>query len=269
LVRAGEDDPQEIRAEIEHTRADLSETLDAIQDKLNPEHLKEQVRDQARATVEQAKETVREATISRTEEMISSVGNTARGAGFSLKETIQENPLPAALVGIGLGWLFLEGRSSNSPGRRTGRGRPADPGWVGHAEGQTPPSSSVGQRVQEARGKVQEVASQAPAKAAELTGQAQEEIHQFGSQVQDQADRTQGQFERLLRENPLAVGGLALALGAATGLVLPETRQEDELLGQARDNLIEQAQGIAQETQQKVQRVAEEAQTAGRSEAGQ
>ena len=45
------------RAEIERTRSDMSETVDAIQERLSPENLKEQ-----------AKDRVREATVSRAQE---------------------------------------------------------------------------------------------------------------------------------------------------------------------------------------------------------
>src|SRR5437879_4066531 len=39
--------PEEIRAEMEQTRAEISETIDAIQERLSPQDLKEQARDVA------------------------------------------------------------------------------------------------------------------------------------------------------------------------------------------------------------------------------
>ncbi|MBW3636145.1 MAG: DUF3618 domain-containing protein, partial [Armatimonadetes bacterium] len=47
---------EEIRDEIEHTRAEMSQTIDELQEKLSPQHIKEQVKD-----------SVREATIGRAE----------------------------------------------------------------------------------------------------------------------------------------------------------------------------------------------------------
>ena len=76
------------RAEIERTRTDMSETVDAIQDKLSPQNIKEQAKEQAK--------------------------DTAKGAGSTIMETIRENPVPAALTGIGLGWLFVSARRSSS-----------------------------------------------------------------------------------------------------------------------------------------------------------
>jgi hypothetical protein len=49
-----------------------------------------------------------------------------------------------------------------------------------------------------------------------------------------------------------------MAVGAAVGFAFPSTQKENELFGEARDNLMERAQSVASETAQKVQRVAEE-----------
>ena len=71
----------------------------------------------------------------------------------------------------------------------------------------------------------------------------------------------------MLQENPLVVGALAVGTGAAVGLAIPETAKEHEVMGEARDTVVEKAQEKAQEVQQSVQRVAEEAQGAVQQEA--
>ena len=68
-------------------------------------------------------------------------------------------------------------------------------------------------------------------------------------------------MQDLAQQNPLAAGGVGLALGAAIGLALPETSREDQVLGQARDKVMGQAQAVTQDTMEKVKRVAEETQT--------
>jgi hypothetical protein len=112
---------QHIRQEIEQTRAEMSETIDAIQQKLSPEVIAEQAKEAAREaalnTVQHAKEAVREATIGKAEEVVRNVTDTAQGflggggsavggARSTIMETIRQNPLPAALAGIGLFMLF-------------------------------------------------------------------------------------------------------------------------------------------------------------------
>ena len=42
--------------------------------------------------------------------MASNIADTARDTGSGLMDSIRENPLPAALIGIGVGWLFLSAR---------------------------------------------------------------------------------------------------------------------------------------------------------------
>jgi ElaB/YqjD/DUF883 family membrane-anchored ribosome-binding protein len=249
----GVDEVVATRAEIERTRADMSETVDAIQERLSPENLKEQ-----------AKDRVKEATVGRAQE-----------AGSGIVKTIRANPLPAALTGIGLGWLFVSGKRQRSgqPGYR-GRAYAYDyPPAYGYPpryeeRGTGGPSvPSPGEALGRARDSVGETASQAQDRAGEVADRAHDRVNNLGARARYQAQRTSSGFQRMLRENPLTVGALAVGTGAAIGLAIPETDKEHEVMGEARDNLVEKAQEKAQEAQQKVQRVAEEAQGAAKEEA--
>jgi len=303
------DDTTEIRTGIEETRAEMSETIDAIQERLNPQHLKEQVKDQVREQFQEVKATVREATIGKAEDMVRNVGDTLDDARYGLVETIRQNPIPAALVGIGLGWLFMNKRSA--PSRRYARYdeqaryyREAQP-YYGNQQGYTGRVNTYGgsygndwadqgergtkralHRVQETAGNVvnraqdtvgtladrtqetvetiadrtQEtvgnVVSQAQETASTVANQTQEAVGYIAGQAQYQAQRVEDRFQRALHENPLAVGAVALAIGTAVGFSLPQTERENELLGEARDTLIDRAQEVAQDTLEKVQQVA-------------
>jgi len=115
---------EEIRTEIEQTRAEMSTTIDAIQERLNPQRLmadaQDQVHDVASRVVAEAQESVRDATIGKAErvmndatEMVSNAGENARGAGYSLRDAVRRNPVPAALAALGLGWLFMSARGEH------------------------------------------------------------------------------------------------------------------------------------------------------------
>lgn len=62
-----------------------------------------------------------------------------------------------------------------------------------------------------------------------------------------------------LQEEPLVIGAIALAIGAAIGASLPSTRIEDEYLGEAGDSLREQAKGYGKDALESGKRVAERA----------
>jgi gas vesicle protein len=292
------DDTTEIRADIEETRAEMSETIEAIQERLSPQHLKEQAKEQVREQFQEVKATVREATIGKAEDMVRNVGDTLDDARYGLMETIRQNPIPAALVGIGLGWLFMNKRSGSSQryGRsydqpRYYRGTQPDyayqQGYTGrvntYADNYSSNWADQGERdargtfnrVQETAGnvvnraqetvgtiadrtqeKVGHAVSQAQETASNVASQTQEAVGYIADQAQYQAQRVEDRFQRALHENPLAVGAVALAIGTAVGFSLPQTERENELLGEARDSLIDRAQEVAQDTLEKVQQVA-------------
>ncbi len=250
------DEVEQTRAEIDRTRAGMSETVDAIQERLSPENLKEQ-----------AKDRVREATVGKAQE-----------AGSGIVETIRANPLPAALAGIGLGWLLVSTRRQSS-GQERYRDRAYDypPAYdrvppdydypPRYEEGRGTSGPSAGQAMERARDGVGGTATQAQDRAGQAASQARDRVSRLGDQTRYQARRASGGFQRMLRENPLAVGALAVGAGAAVGLAIPQTSQEHEVMGEARDTLVEKAQETAQDAQQRVQRVAGEAQSAAREEA--
>jgi hypothetical protein len=105
----GDPEVDQLVEEIEVTRVEMTGTVEEIGDRLDPRNI-----------VADAKETVREATVGKVEqmantagEMVSNAGQTAQEAGTGLVDTIRRNPVPAAMVGIGLGWLAMSARSSS------------------------------------------------------------------------------------------------------------------------------------------------------------
>lgn len=75
-------------------------------------------------------------------------------------------------------------------------------------------------------------------------------------------------FDRMLQDNPLALGLVALVLGALVGLLVPETSQEHALMGPKRDQLAHQAQETVKDITQKVTVVAQTAQGAAQDALG-
>ncbi|MDU9006771.1 DUF3618 domain-containing protein [Sedimentitalea todarodis] len=82
-------------------------------------------------------------------------------------------------------------------------------------------------------------------KAIEMRNSASQSIDQGTDAVADFYDR-----------QPLVVGALALAVGAALGGAMPRTKTEDDMMGAQSDNLFDQAERIFEEEKAKAMSVA-------------
>ncbi|MCA9420020.1 MAG: hypothetical protein KC592_03315, partial [Nitrospira sp.] len=70
--------------------------------------------------------------------------------------------------------------------------------------------------------------------------------NQMKEHAREQGERAKGEFQRLLQDNPLAIGAMTLAIGTAIGLSLPRSEKEDQWLGETRDRLFEEAKETVQ-----------------------
>ena len=213
---------REIEGDIEHTRAELSETIDALQEKLRPSNL-----------VSDATDRVKTATTEKVRDMADTAGDTVQ----EMWEDTRQNPLPALLIGAGIAWMLYD-RSSNGNGQSSKKRReyasrryarsyePYDRGSYDRIE-----AGSAEDRWSEARSQAREVGSW---------------TREAGSEARQRARRAQNGMQRMLRQNPLLVGAAAMLVGAAVGASLPETERENELMGEARDSMIDRAQNAAE-----------------------
>ena len=448
--------PQEIVRDIAQTRAEMSETIAAIEQRLNPTDLrekaveelnvleekvkvavKEQLEDVKIAVKEQVGETIRDvkvavqeqldettnkvkanlieakdafkqevresfaeakqavhdATIGKVTTMAREASDTMIQTGDTMMDTVRRNPIPAALVGVGLAWLFMnrssgprrvQYRELRSGGSSGGSGRSGSSGGGYYLDAQGRPFASRGgydsnsrgydsnshggfessargdggnRSEQDFRGEhggVSETLSHAKDSAGRLIDRAQSAVNAAAHDVRDaagnlahqvsdtaggamssvkqsagsavdtvknaagsaahaagsavdsvkstaadlahragdqathladmagqrynQAAEMAGQrynqaadmgregyhyaeekFEHTLEDNPLALGAVALAIGAAIGLSLPRTRRENQLFGDYRDQLVGQAREYAHEAIQQVHTLGERA----------
>ena len=203
--------------------------------------------------------------------------DTARDAGSGVMGIIESNPLPAALLATSVGWLWMNHRRQAEEWRYSGR-RDTNDNLRGYgdpwrqydapgAAAPAPGASAVTEALRGAQDRVGEVAGQVHDKAGQLLDQTQERVSQLGSSAAQQAERTADLFQRTLHQNPIAAGAVVFGLGAALGLLLPETRQENQWMGQARDQVLHKAQETVQDVGMKAQIVAEEAFGAAKQEA--
>jgi hypothetical protein len=287
------------REEIELTRTEMTTTIEAIQDRLNPEVLSEQAKDTAhdvtdyaireakvaareitedaitqaseavREVTGQAKLALRKATVGKVESMARSATDTAGGWRQSIMETIRANPMPTALVGLGVGWMLLN-RPNGSGSQEHGLAMPRGYRSASYAE-----ATDVTDRPQDKAGevvnKVQDTTGAAIDQLQGTAGDVMSQVQQAGGHVvddmQEQASRAQSFLQQQLDENPLIVGVVAVAVGGVLASTVRSTPREDQLLGDARDRVMQAAQEVTRDTADKVSRVVDQAQSAASDEA--
>ena len=258
LVGVIVDDEPEVEAlvvDIAATRSEMADTVDELGERLAPS-----------AVAERAGEAVREATVGRIEskvndmtssasDFVSSAGETVQQTGEGIVETIRRNPVPAALAGIGIGWLLISRNQGNSGRSWETTRRPlrssweaADDGWRRTDRG---PLDDVGDTIgRRARG--------ASAALEDATSDARQSISQTADELGYQATRARetvgmtasdavASAQAAVESNPLAFGALAVAVGTAVGLALPATSAEKRVMGQAGGRLIDQVETAVSE----------------------
>jgi Protein of unknown function (DUF3618) len=146
------------------------------------------------------------------QDAVESIGEQARQTGSRVANVIRENPIPLAAIGLGVTWLVAQQRSKGEAGRY---------GYPG-------PERRMSRYPERRR-------------------QAKEQMQRLGTKAREQTRRVGTKLEQVIDENPLAVAAGAVVLGLAVGLVLPGTRREDELMGAARDQLVERGEKTARE----------------------
>jgi ElaB/YqjD/DUF883 family membrane-anchored ribosome-binding protein len=188
----------------------------------------------------------------------------------NLGRQIADNPLPVTLVGAGLAlYLFSNGKGTGSaPAASTREG--ANGGTFTNTAGDianaardmgssvvdkaSDYSSRIGEGVSDgykAAGSglssaAQSIGSAASSATDAVTNAAQKTAELAGS-VKQTAAETSRSTVAFLKDQPLIMVGVGIALGAAIGGALPATDLEDELMGEASDELKAQAKNMASE----------------------
>ncbi len=233
------DETEKIKAQIEETRAELGETIDAIQERLSFSNISGQVSEHVNQAVETAKGAVYDATIGKAVNIMKNLGNEISTTSFG--RTVKNNPIPFLLIGAGAGLLAYQSFSGNGKGRS--RSRQLSGGSAGdfvnsRDNADSGSLGSVSGAITGVKDTVSTAAGTAYEKVTGAVDQVYNKAGEYGSTAREQ-------YDHYLEENPLAVGAVALALGAAVGLAIPATRYEGQLMGQAKQDLMNKAQETA------------------------
>ena len=258
----------EIRADIERTRERLGDTVEALGAQLNPSLLKQRVKD-----------SVHEATIGRVKNMASNARDKAEESGRGLLETLRDNPIPAAMIAGGIGWLLFNKRKTSIERSvatevdydyrgAVRSGSAADMESADYSRQfpqveQEGVAHRVASSAKDAGGKVASTARDAGEKVASTARTVGEKVSSSASSVAhgvaDTARAGTARLEETMHENPMVLGVVAAAVGLAVGMTLPASERESRLMGSKRDELMDKAKDAISETKDKVRNVAERA----------
>ena len=223
--------PEEVEREVEAARERIDQTVEALKDKLQPQEL--------------------------FDEATRIMGQTSNKVLTTVVEQAKANPLPIALIGVGVAWWALsqnkkseydpysgqsyyetyEGYDEDGGVARRLRNKAREAamaakaslsgakekvaGAVAHA------SAEAGARAGVAKGKISEIAGTAQAKAGEAGRHAQQRLNQA------------------IDTQPLILAGIGLAVGAAIGASLPASRLERRYVGPVRNKAMERGREVA------------------------
>jgi ElaB/YqjD/DUF883 family membrane-anchored ribosome-binding protein len=106
---------------------------------------------------------------------------------------------------------------------------------------------------------VRDAASEVVDRASHGIDEAQDRVSEWAGAARHRAVRVEQRVEHAARANPLAAGAVAMAFGMVAGLMIPETRREHRMMGDARDQLMDRAGEMTQRAADRVSEVASEA----------
>jgi ElaB/YqjD/DUF883 family membrane-anchored ribosome-binding protein len=256
------DETERLHSEIEETRENMGETIDAIQERLSLANLSEQVSEKVSDVIESAKESIYDATIGKVVNFMQQArdGVTRTSVG----KTITANPIPFALIGAGTAMLIYNGFGKKNTKRlskyrsteylATGQGERRSAGLIGGAADTISTKAggayeAISEKAGSALGTVSNAASRTFSGATDAAGHAVERIEHLGSAAKEN-------YDHYVEEKPLAVAAAAMAVGAVVGLALPSTNYEGKLMGETRENLLSKAEDTATEFVDKAKQVA-------------
>ncbi|MBR2656864.1 MAG: DUF3618 domain-containing protein [Loktanella sp.] len=230
----------QIERDINNERAALSDTINDLQDKFSVKAIFNDVSDMFRIQ--------------------------GGDLGRNISDTVSRNPAAVVLTTVGLAWLFLG--QGNTPMRQ--QRSTSDYDWYNadrlagenrrSGEGNT--SETMMHKVRDRAAHMGEAASDLTDRLSlgleHLSEDAKSRVLAARRAAHDARDASKEAMQKgskaatgFFDDQPLVVGALALAVGAAIGGLLPHSKIEDDTMGAASDELYANAQAIYREERDK------------------
>jgi len=228
--------PDTLEQDIDARRANIENIVDALENKLSPGELF----DQALAFTKN------------------------NGGEFfdNLGTSIKNNPVPVILATVGVTWLMLgQNQRPHSAGpsmfsqlgeKLSGAAETVSDSLIDAKDHLRQSAHDLGEKASNLADSASEKMGNVKQRATAGTSDARDTLKARSDRAQDsllrQSRNLQGTVEYMLKEQPLALAAIGIALGAAIGAALPTTRQEDKLFGQTSDKLANKAKEAVDQT---------------------
>jgi hypothetical protein len=216
--------PERLEREIDETRADLTDTVDALARKFSPGEL-----------LDRSLGVVKE-----------------HGGEFAvnLRDSIKEKPLAALLTSIGLAWLMAPVSNNRSRSWTSSSGRdystsdysmPDDGSedWSDETKSTLSRAreklSDSGHKLKDAVTGARDRLSGARERISDRSSSMSESVSRTTASAREQAAMARERFNSVKEQEPLVLGVIGLAVGALIGGVLPRSETENRLIGEASD----------------------------------
>ena len=184
---------------------------------------------------------------------MSDISEKTSGFVRELGEAARQNPLSAALIGMGVLWLFTGGRTAERAGelvRRSGLDRiPDAANDVFETARSTVKSGTdaIGERVMSAKDALREGGVGALDSARAYADTASEYVSSMPGAGAEMFDTIRSNLTDVFRAQPLALGAIGLAIGAGIAAALPPSEMEAAYLGETSDTVKSKAGEFAAE----------------------
>lgn len=216
----------DLEREGEQIRANLDRTLDEIQQRLSPAEL-----------MDRSMEFVRENGMDLLQEAA---------------DTVRRNPVPVVLTAAGLVWLVAsvaKSRSSGDGQDLSSYRAQSDRSYSSYGGDYRTEYRSENERDDwdsSAHGKVSNAAHGVRRAANQMGRKVKGRLSNSMQTVQGYTQNGGSHMADLVREQPIALGALALAAGALLGAALPITRYENRYVGPVHDRTMARAKEMGQ-----------------------
>lgn len=214
---------EEVEADVEASRNELDRDVAALKEKMTPGQLLDEAREM--------------------------MGAGGRQVASKFVDQAKQNPMPLAVMGLGLAWLMASNRSGSAPSEpRSFSGYEMGAGSSGGetAEGLKAKAAQVTAKTADTVATARDKLADGASSVKEGARQAVQNLGSVADKAGAVGQKAQQGFMDAFEREPLLFGAVGLIVGVAIGSALPPTEAEDRMVGPVRDRLVDKGKDLAQ-----------------------